>query len=52
MANISFGLDADEYASESGFDKFKIGQIEQLTELGKDAWKYNPVSSIIRLEEL
>jgi hypothetical protein len=52
MANISFGLDADKYAKERGFDKYQTTIGEVLSETAKDAWKYNPVSSIVRLSEL
>ena len=52
MANISFGLDADKYAQEVGFDKYQTSLLETLSEVAKDAWKYNPVSSLDRLSEL
>ncbi len=52
MANISFGLDTDKYAKERGFDKYQTTIGEVLGETAKDAWKYNPVSSLIRLSEL
>ena len=52
MANISFGLDADKYAKERGFDKYQTTIGEVLGETAKDAWKYNPVSSLFRLSEL
>jgi len=52
MANISFGLDTNKYAQETGFDQFKTGMLETLGEIAKDAWKYNPVSSAFRLSEL
>ena len=52
MANISFGLDTNKYAQQTGFDQFKTGMLETLGEIAKDAWKYNPVSSALRLSEL
>ena len=52
MANISFGLDVNKYAKQTGFDQFQTGMLESLAEVAKDAWKYNPVSSAIRLSEL
>ena len=52
MANISFGLDTNKYAEQTGFDQFQTGMLETLGEIAKDAWKYNPVSSIVRLSEL
>ena len=52
MANISFGLDADKYAKERGFDKYQTTIGEVLGETAKDAWKYNPVDSLFRLSEL
>ena len=52
MANISFGLDTNKYAEQTGFDQFQTGMFETLGEIAKDAWKYNPVSSIVRLSEL
>jgi len=52
MANISFGLDTNKYAQQIGFDQFKTGMLETLGEIAKDAWKYNPVSSALRLSEL
>ena len=52
MANISFGLDTNKYAQQTGFDQFQTGMFETLGEIAKDAWKYNPVSSAFRLSEL
>ena len=52
MANISFGLDTNKYAQQTGFDQFQTGMLETLGEISKDAWKYNPVSSALRLSEL
>ena len=52
MANISFGLDTNKYAQQTGFDQFQTGMLETLGEIAKDAWKYNPVSSALRLSEL
>ena len=52
MANISFGLDTNKYAQQTGFDQFQTGMFETLGEIAKDAWKYNPVSSALRLSEL
>ena len=52
MANISFGLDVNKYAQQTGFDQFQTGMLETLGEVAKDAWKYNPVSSGLRLSEL
>ena len=52
MANISFGLDTNKYAQQTGFDQFQTGMFETLKEISKDAWKYNPVSSAFRLSEL
>jgi len=52
MANIGFGLEVNKYAKQTGFDQFSTSMTETLLEVGKDAWKYNPVSSGIRLYEL
>ena len=52
MANISFGLETDKNALERGYDIYQTGLGETLAETAKDAWKYNPVSSILRLYEL
>ena len=52
MANISFGLETDKNALERGYDLYKTGLGETLVETAKDAWKYNPVSSFLRLYEL
>jgi len=52
MANISFGLETDKNALERGYDIYQTGLGETLVETAKDAWKYNPVSSILRLYEL
>ena len=52
MANISFGLDTNKYAKQTGFDQFQTGMLETLGEISKDAWKYNPVSAGLRLSEL
>jgi len=52
MANISFGLETDKNALERGYDIYQTGLGETLSETAKDAWKYNPVSSILRLYEL
>jgi hypothetical protein len=52
MANISFGLETDKNALERGYDLYKTSLGETLVETAKDAWKYNPVSSFLRLYEL
>ena len=52
MANISFGLETDKNALERGYDLYKTGLGETLVETAKDALKYNPVSSFLRLYEL
>ena len=52
MANIGFGLDVNKYAKQTGFDQFSTDLSDVLAETAKDAWKYNPVSSSLRLYEL
>ena len=52
MANIGFGLEVNKYAKQTGFDQFKTDLSDVLVETAKDAWKYNPVSSALRLYEL
>jgi len=52
MANISFGLETDKNALERGYDLYETGLGETLVETAKDAWKYNPISSFLRLYEL
>jgi hypothetical protein len=52
MANIGFGLEINKYAKQTGFDQFSTDLSDVLAETAKDAWKYNPVSSSLRLYEL
>ena len=52
MANIGFGLEVNKYAKQTGFDQFQTDLSDVLLETAKDAWKYNPVSSALRLYEL
>ena len=52
MANIGFGLEVNKYAKQTGFDQFSTDLSDVLAETAKDAWKYNPVSSAMRLYEL
>ena len=52
MANIGFGLEVNKYAKQTGFDQFSTDLSDVLAETAKDAWKYNPVSSALRLYEL
>jgi len=52
MANIGFGLQDNKNAKTSGYDLFQTTLGETLSSVASDAWKYNPVSSIIRLSEL
>ncbi len=52
MANIGFGLEVNKYAKQTGFDQFQTDLTDVLVETAKDAWKYNPVSSALRLYEL
>lgn len=52
MANIGFGLEVNKYAKQTGFDQFQTDLSDVLIETAKDAWKYNPVSSALRLYEL
>ena len=33
MANISFGLDTNKYAQQTGFDQFQTGMFETLGEI-------------------
>jgi len=52
MANIGFGLETNKYAKQIGYDQFQTDLTDVLIETAKDAWKYNPVDSGMRLYEL
>lgn len=52
MANIGFGASTNEKAQEMGYDMYETSLGETLGAVAKDAWNFNPVSSIIRYFEL
>jgi hypothetical protein len=52
MANISFGLDANENAKTNGYDLYESTLGETLGAVAEDAWNFNPLPSAIRFFEL
>jgi len=52
MANISFGVNVNPKAQEMGYDMYQTSLGEALGAIGKDAWNFNPTSSILRYYEL
>ena len=52
MANIGFGVSTNEKSQEMGYDMYETSLSETLGAIAKDAWKFNPVSSILRYNEL
>jgi len=52
MANIGFGVNVNPKAQEMGYDMYQTSLGEALGAIGKDAWNFNPTSSILRYYEL
>ena len=52
MPNIGFGLDNNETAQETGFDKYKLSLSQTLGVAAEDAWHFNPLYSIYRYGNL
>lgn len=52
MANIGFGSSTNQNAQEMGYDMYETSLISTLGAIAKDAWNFNPVSSILRYSEL
>ena len=45
MSNIGFGLDSNETAQSTGFDKYKLSLSQTLGVAAEDAWYFNPQNS-------
>jgi hypothetical protein len=52
MPNIGFGLDNNETAQETGFDKYKLSLSQTLGVTAEDTWHFNPLYSIYRYGNL
>lgn len=52
MANIGFGVSTNQNAQEMGYDMYETSLSGTLGAIARDAWNFNPVSSILRYYEL
>lgn len=52
MSNIGFGLDSNETAQNTGFDKYKLSLSQTLGVTAEDTWHFNPLYSIYRYGNL
>jgi hypothetical protein len=52
MPNIGFGLDNNETAQSTGFDKYKLSLSQTLGVTAEDTWHFNPLYSIYRYGNL
>ena len=50
--NLGFGLNIDETAQETGYDKYEINLFESLGAVAADNWNFNPVMSLWNYKDL
>jgi len=50
--NLGFGLNVDETAQETGYDKYEVSLFESLGAVAADNWNFNPVMSLWNYSDL
>ena len=50
--NLGFGLNIDETAQETGYDKYEVSLFESLGAVAADNWNFNPVMSLWNYSDL
>ena len=50
--NLGFGLNVDETAQETGYDKYEVSLFESLGAVAADNWNFNPVMSLWNYNDL
>ena len=50
--NLGFGLNVDETAQETGYDKYEVSLFESLGAVAADNWNFNPVWSLWNYSDL
>ena len=50
--NLGFGLNIDETAQETGYDKYDVSLFESLGAVAADNWNFNPVMSLWNYSDL
>ena len=50
--NLGFGLNTDETAQETGYDKYEVSLFESLGAVAADNWNFNPVMSLWNYNDL
>ena len=50
--NLGFGLNIDETAQETGYDKYEVSLFESLGAVAADNWNFNPVNSLLNYSDL
>ena len=50
--NLGFGLNVDETAQETGYDKYEVSLFESLGAVAADNWNFNPVNSLLNYSDL
>jgi hypothetical protein len=50
--NLGFGLNIDETAQETGYDKYEVSLFESLGAVAADNWNFNPVMSLWNYNDL
>ena len=50
--NLGFGLNIDETAQETGYDKYDVSLFESLGAVAADNWNFNPVMSLWNYNDL
>ena len=50
--NLGFGLNVDETAQETGYDKYDVSLFESLGAVAADNWNFNPVMSLWNYSDL